>query len=81
MKLIREESELEHARLLLLQMEKDPSLITSSAYRANAETWPNHQIPFVDAHIAYLKAYPQVRLQDYISNLRLQLKNTIQKQN
>lgn len=75
-KMIRKDSELEEARNLLLEMQNDPLLVTPTAYRANSELWPNNEISFVDAHLTYLKAYPQITVQDYISNLRLKLKKT-----
>ncbi len=76
MKVIRKDSELDEARSILLQMQKDSSLTTLTAYRANSEMWPGNKISFVDAHLSYLKAYPQVKVSDYISNLRLKLRKS-----
>lgn len=55
-------------------MQGDPSLVTKSAYRANAELWPGNRISFIDAHLAYLKTHPAVNPSHYLSNLRLMLR-------
>ena len=70
---INEVSEEEVIEALQL-METSPSYITKSAYRANADKWPNHRISFIDQHIAYLKAHPALNPYQYIANLRLMLK-------
>ncbi|HSX27755.1 MAG TPA: hypothetical protein VLG25_03150, partial [Patescibacteria group bacterium] len=76
MKLVRDEVELEEVKGLLKKMETDPSLVTISAYRANADLWPDHQITFIDTHLTYLRANPQVNALHYLSNLRLKLRKT-----
>ncbi|HSX24086.1 MAG TPA: hypothetical protein VLE74_03235 [Candidatus Saccharimonadales bacterium] len=55
-------------------MEGDPSLVTKSAYRANAEHWPGNSISFIEAHLFYLKSHPAVNPSHYLSNLRLMLR-------
>lgn len=76
MKGIRDQDDLAEAKSLLLEMEASPAFITKSAYRANAELWPKHRISFIDLHIEYLCAHPQVSTKDYLSNLRLKLRKT-----
>lgn len=76
MKTIRDEVELAQARDILKRMEADPSFITKPAYRANTEKWPKHRISFIEIHMEYLNAYPQISTKDYISNLRLKLRKT-----
>ena len=76
MKITRTEEDLAEIRAILLKMQSDSSYITKSAYRANADIWPDHRISFIDTHLAYLKAHPQVNPDHYISNLRLKLKKT-----
>lgn len=59
----------------LCQIEQDDSFNTcASSYSANIEMYPDNQIPFIDKHIAYLMAHPQVDYDQYLSNLRLMLK-------
>lgn len=55
-------------------METDKTLVTKSAYRANAEQWPGNRISFVASHLAYLKSHPAVNPKHYISNLKLMLR-------
>jgi hypothetical protein len=77
LKTIRNESDLIEAKEILLLMEQDPNYITEPAYRANAEVWPDHQISFIECHLHYLKAHPEVSAKHYISNLRLKLKKIV----
>lgn len=55
-------------------MELDSTLKTESSYSANAALYPNHQIPFVDKHMAYLINHPDLDPKKYLSNLRLMIK-------
>jgi hypothetical protein len=80
MKSLRTEAELTKARDILVRMEADSSLITKSAYRANAERWPKNRITFIDIHMEYLNIHPEITVEDYLSNLRLKIrKNTTYK--
>lgn len=58
----------------LSSLEASSSYVTNSAYRGNAEKWPDHQISFIDFHIGYLKTHPTLNPWHYIANLRLMLK-------
>lgn len=58
----------------LRNMEDDPVFVTNSAYRANAELWPDHRISFVNSHLGYLKTHPAVDPKHYLSNLKLILR-------
>jgi hypothetical protein len=65
--------EVEEIRAALSKMEADPTLITDSAYSADM-AWAGNRMPFVDAHIAYLKAHPNVSARQYLANIRLRIK-------
>jgi hypothetical protein len=65
--------ETEEIRTALAGMEADPALITDSVYSANI-TWADNRMPFVDAHVAYLKAHPNVSPRQYLANLRMRIK-------
>lgn len=54
---------------------KDPTMITKSGFHPNTELWPDNRIPFVDLHLAYLKTHKNVDPKNYLSNLRLMIKN------
>ena len=58
----------------LQAMETDKSLVTKSAYRANADLWPGNRISFVQSHLVYLKSHPAVNPSHYLSNLKLMLR-------
>jgi hypothetical protein len=68
-----ETMEAEEVRTALATMESDPTLITDSAYSADM-AWTGNRMPFVDAHLAYLKAHPNVNPRQYLANLRLRTK-------
>ena len=55
----------------LISMALDKAYNTEASYSANIETYPNHQIPFVDKHMNYLRAHPATDPTQYLSNLRL----------
>ncbi len=57
-------------------LEANASYLTNPIYQGNVEKWPNHQIPFIDYHINYLKRQPTLNPYHYISNLKLMLKKT-----
>jgi hypothetical protein len=57
----------------LQAMLENPDLITEPGFRANAEQWPNHSIPFVENHVDYLSTHKNVNPTYYLSNLKLQL--------
>lgn len=58
-------------------MENDPGMVTKHAYSPNTELWPDNRIPFVEVHLAYLKSHKNVDPKNYLSNLRLMIKNRI----
>ena len=74
MKLVRDEEELLEVRDYLQEMEKDPTFTTVSAYRADAVRWPKHRISFIENHLNYLRTHPQISTNDYLINLRIQLR-------
>lgn len=76
MKQRRNEEDLIAVREILAEMEEDPAFVTESTYFANADIWPDHSIPFVEIHLAYLRSHPQISPEHYISNLRLKLRKT-----
>lgn len=58
----------------LQKMEANPDLVTEPAFRANKELWPDNKISFVETHLAYIKAHPNLDPQHYLSNLKLMLR-------
>lgn len=58
----------------LQAMQDDDSLNTMTSYNANAALYPDHEMPFVDKHMAYLMNHPKVNFDHYLANLRLMLK-------
>jgi hypothetical protein len=58
-------------KLLLAGMEADKTFNTATTYSADAETYPDHQIPFVDKHMRYLSMHPSTDPKQYVANLRL----------
>ena len=58
----------------LKQMAIDEKYNTKSSYSANGDNYPDHLIPFVDKHMAYLSTHPSTNPEHYIANLRLMTK-------
>jgi hypothetical protein len=52
----------------------DSGYNTTSSYSANSTLYPDHEIPFVDKHMAYLCNHPELDSQQYIANIRLMTK-------
>jgi hypothetical protein len=61
----------EEIKQKLLQMAGDSTFNTVSSYSSNSTQYPDNLIPFVDKHINYLIAHPNLDSTKYISNLRL----------
>ncbi len=59
----------------LKAMVEDNNLNTRSSYSANAESYPDGQIPFVEKHMAYLMDHPKLSPIQYLANLRLMIRN------
>jgi hypothetical protein len=55
----------------LQYMMQDKSFNTLSSYTSDSSSYPDNQMPFVDKHMFYLNAHPELDLQMYISNVRL----------
>lgn len=66
-----ESDQAEWVKTTLIEMESDLKYNTDSSYSANSEKYPDHQISFVDKHMAYLQAHPDVIPTQYIANLKL----------
>jgi hypothetical protein len=47
---------------------------TEPTYSAKKESYPDGNMPFIDRHMQYLEAHPMVNVQQYLSNLRLMIK-------
>jgi len=58
----------------LQHMEDDASFNTGSSYSANVALYEDHQIPFAEKHVAYLKSHPKLNPEHYLANLRLMMK-------
>jgi hypothetical protein len=59
------------AEKLLIEMSKDSAYNTGTSYSADGEMYPDHQRPFVDKHMEYLRSHPAMSPQHYLANLRL----------
>jgi len=55
-------------------MEVDPRYETNKFYRGSSQRWTDNYLSFVDYHVNYLKSYPNLEPDHYISNLRLKLR-------
>lgn len=55
----------------LILMTQDSTYNTEPSYSANAVTYPNNLIPFVDKHMNYLQAHPATNPNMYLKNLQL----------
>jgi hypothetical protein len=55
----------------LKRMALDMDFNTGSSYSSNVDKYPDSLIPFVDKHMNYLNAHPNIDPQQYIANLRL----------
>lgn len=58
----------------LKSLQDDPTMNTKDAYSPTAVDWPGNRLPFVEVHLAYLRAHKQVNPAHYISNLELMIK-------
>lgn len=56
---------------ILQEMTLDGRYETGPTYSANSSLYPDHQMPFVEKHKAYLSARPSLNYRHYLSNLRL----------
>ena len=65
---------LEEIIAALKRMELDPRYQTERFYRGTSHRWTDNYLSFVEYHINYLKAYPSLDPDKYISNLRLKLR-------
>lgn len=64
----------EEVRSALSVMLSDVSLRTDPGYTEDEVLYPDHQAPFIEKHISYLKGHPKVNPKDYLSNLRIMIK-------
>jgi hypothetical protein len=58
----------------LTAIDNDSGYCTTARYSADAESYPDHQMPFVDKHMLYLRDHPELDLRQYIANIRLMTK-------
>lgn len=58
----------------LTALQNNPAMVTNAAYSPAANAWPDNQMPFVEIHLAYLRAHKQVDPRHYLSNLELMIK-------
>lgn len=64
-------TEIKNALIALLG---NPGYTTEHAYTSDRETYPDGLMPFVEHHLQYLHRHPLVKPEQYLSNLRLQLR-------
>lgn len=55
----------------LRALDQNKTYQTNSSYSADGELYPDHQIPFVDKHMAYLRDHPELDSRQYIANIKL----------
>ncbi len=55
----------------LQYMTTDKMFNTISSYTSDSAAYPDNQMPFVDKHMNYLNAHPELDSQMYITNVRL----------
>lgn len=58
-------------RKALQSLAQDIKYNTLPTYHPNAVRFPDHLIPFVDKHMDYLNAHPQMDAWIYIANVRM----------
>jgi len=61
-------------RKKLKSLQADPKMRTKGQYSPGANDWPSNKLPFVEIHLAYLRAHKNVNPEHYLSNLRLMIK-------
>lgn len=66
-----DENEAAETEQRLREMVMDTSFNTESSYSANEALYPDNVMPFVDKHMAFLRARSGIDPQQYLSNLRL----------
>lgn len=59
----------------LKALNDDKTYQTDSSYSADGELYPDHLIPFVDKHMAYLRDHPELNSRQYIANIKLKIKS------
>lgn len=67
----RDSEEGQDALHMLELMTNDSSYITPSSYSADSLKYPDNLISFIDRHMNYLTAHPDLDAKKYIANLRL----------
>ena len=65
----------ERVREKLEQMAADTTYNTPSSYSPDSESYPDHQIPFVDKHMEYLLNHPKIDSTQYLANLRMKIRS------
>jgi hypothetical protein len=58
-------------RRVLHSMTLDNSYNTVSNYSSNRIKYPDNLIPFIDKHINYLNAHPNLEADQYLANIKL----------
>ena len=57
-------------------LQSNPKMVTKSIYSPTAIDYPDHQLPFVQVHLAYLRRHRNVNPAQYLSNLEIMIKQT-----
>ena len=68
------DTKVDEIRQLLHGMVSNTAYNTEPTYSANLANYPDHLIPFVEKHLAYLKNHPKLNPEQYLANLRLMTK-------
>jgi 7-cyano-7-deazaguanine synthase in queuosine biosynthesis len=64
----------EEIRQALIRLDNDEDHITIAVYRSDISKWADNKMPFVEAHMDYLRTHDKVDPRTYLSNLRLRTK-------
>lgn len=55
-------------------LQDDPTMVTKSIYSPTASSYPDNQLPFTEIHLAYLRKNKHVDPAQYLSNLKIIIK-------
>ena len=55
-------------------LQDDPTMVTKSIYSPTATDYPDSRLPFAEIHLAYLRKNKHVDPMQYLSNLRIIIK-------
>lgn len=66
-----ESQEGQDIKRLLTDMAEDGGFYTRASFSPDTTKYPDNFMPFVDKHLAYLSAHPNLDARMYIANLKM----------